>query len=101
MLGPGGRWRSSRGGTRAARRARRRLRRAATSCCSSPEVLPRGGAGLGRVRLIRDDDLESGPAGGEVVEDRGEVGVAEATRHRGEPEGVVDGVGADEGGELD
>ena len=36
-----------------------------------------------------------------MVEDRGQVAVGEPAGHRGQPESLVDGVDADEGGQLD
>ena len=43
----------------------------------------------------------SGVAGGEVIEDRGQVAIGEAAGPRGQPEGFVDAVAADQRGQLD
>jgi hypothetical protein len=68
---------------------------------SSAEPFPRAGAGLGRVGLVGTDQVAGVAVGGQVVQDRSEVVLVELARRGGQPQGVVDLVGAHDGGELD
>src|SRR5699024_8001556 len=64
------------------------------------EVGPGGGAELGGVGLVGDDQVGGGSAGGVVVDDRGQVALGEAPGRGGDPEACVNLIGADQGGQL-
>jgi len=105
-LGPGGRERCRRrpcADTAAAYGCRswpaRRGEGAAPNCCSCAHPAPSGGAGLERSGFVDHHHRSGLCGGGQVVEDRGEIPVAEPAR-RGHGQCLIDRSGAWERGRI-